>query len=195
MVSVTTTHNTYKLNPSDIVTGRFYEYKHKYLLYIMERNGSFRIGKTCTSLNRSDGRQENGIGGRVRMQQCDKLWILDIYDTEKDALFYELLYSHKFNIPQTRFINNKLNTPTYIQENLDMFFSTINNNQLKNQVIKLFKKFNRDINYPYWSKDNVVKMSDKVSTYIHPNNIIPNKFKIKVKNRFELVTSIKILKT
>ena len=82
----------------------------------MRRGTNYRIG-ICPAMMKSD---ILGIGARMRMNQekADAVWILDVFDTRKEALQQEMYYSYKYNIPMILF-NQRHNENSYSQEFID----------------------------------------------------------------------------
>lgn len=65
------------------------------IVYLMYRTGfGFRVGVTnkCES-------PDNPFGSRPRMEQAERLWVLDVCKDRSEALYLEEYYSLKFGIP------------------------------------------------------------------------------------------------
>jgi hypothetical protein len=75
--------------------------KDKYVCYLMRKGSQFRVGRVPFSY-----KTQNGIFGpaqRASVEGAQCLWILGIYDTEKESAMAENIYSYKYGLPQVCF--------------------------------------------------------------------------------------------
>lgn len=124
--------------------------KDKYVLYLMRKDNSYRIGVT-DGLNKSTG----NAGFRMRLQEerGDGIWILGIYSTRESANFQEAYISWKFGIPDLRFFDVRQ------QEKLDEFWGKVGD--LTTNAKECLEYFGRMIEHPIYEK-----AFDKKSTLI-----------------------------
>lgn len=163
----------------------------KYMVYLMEKDGLFRVG-----YSRFWGK-ENGFGltNRCGSEDADKGWVLQLFDTKEEAYIHESLYSYKFGIPKLVFKdgNNKtdvLGTKTCI----DKFWSLVDKKELYNNGLKCLSHFDKDIRYPlyYRNRESMkknVRASDCLMFYTQVCNLIPevmmcNTFDITSRNNY-----------
>ena len=151
-----------KYTPNHRCFVRFKKYSlNKYCLYLMEKNGFFRIG--INPLWSKDNR--NSITFRARQERCEKFWLLNIYDNKYDAYFDEQFFSIKYGIPQLRFYDNK--TGNITQNDIDK-------NELYYLAVDLLKNFNKNINFPFWEKGEKFYISKNHIFEIKACNIFSN---------------------
>lgn len=136
-------------------------------LYLMERkDGLFRIGIVHLYSSQST----LGIKARARSEGFDRCWILNIYDTQKDAWVAEQTYSLKYQIPQVIF---QMDKTSYNEEDIEKIYSGAG--EIRSHAIALLTEFGRDINYPLWTKDNINRHTARDHCFITQScNIIPN---------------------
>lgn len=136
-------------------------------LYLMERkDGLFRIGIVHLYSSQST----LGIKARARSEGFDRCWILNIYDTQKDAWVAEQTYSLKYQIPQIIF---QMDKTSYNEEDIETIYSGAG--EIRSHAIALLTEFGRDINYPLWTKDNINRHTARDHCFITQScNIIPN---------------------
>jgi len=94
-----------KYTPNHKCIAKFSKLRNKYCVYMMSRylDGMeiFRIGKCKLDYGTS-----SGPAARARAEGAEKLWILDIYDSAKEAAIWEQAISGRFGIPQLVFQRN-----------------------------------------------------------------------------------------
>lgn len=152
-------NNISKYTPEHICLARFNpKYQNCQALYLMERNGYFRIG--ITSLW---GHRNNSVTMRARQENADKFWILKVYEDKRQAFLDEQYYSYSYGIPQLRFKDNY--TGLYYQQELDQLWGRFSKDGLKFNAEALLNIFNRDIHYPLWERGK--------SNYFSKNHIRP----------------------
>lgn len=84
--------------------------KNAFCVYLMEKNGSFRIGKSKLFMN-SNGRWRFGPGARMKAEKADAIWILEVCSTNTDALLAEEYFSVTWQIPKALYLSTlKYNT-------------------------------------------------------------------------------------
>jgi len=78
------------------------ETANKHLVYLMFKEGvGYRIGK---SMIHSQSSSNNfGFQQRCLSEHADRVWVIDTFDTEEEALVQEQLYSLEYRIPTTIF--------------------------------------------------------------------------------------------
>lgn len=112
---------------------------NQYVVYLMYRpDMGFRVGKT----NSWKSAQKHIFGSRPSQEGASKLWVLDIVNTNEEALFLEQQYSLKFGIPTSVF---NASSRGIDQERVDKIFGIFGQN---GQLLLIDKKLHFD--YPNW---------------------------------------------
>lgn len=116
-----------------------------YCIYLMKKGYGFRIGMSRLQMANEN---VNGFGPylRLRSENGDAIWILNIYETREEALKAESYFSAKFRIPQLMF-TVKSEKSFFLQSDLDQLWSEIDN---ENDAIQCLNHFGRMIDYPYF---------------------------------------------
>lgn len=112
--------------------------ENQYIVYLMYRSDlGFRVGKT----NRWK-RTNNLLGQRTASENAEKLWVLDVVNSNEDAIYLEEEYSLKYGIPTCVF-NGQYRGLN--QERINKLFSNFGQNGLK-----LLKEKQLSFYYPHW---------------------------------------------
>lgn len=87
LITIKTDRSKTRVTPEHRVVARFSDkFVDKYVVYLMERKGWFRVG-ICVSARRPY--RSAGVGGRLATEQGDYGWILKVCNTRKEALIEE----------------------------------------------------------------------------------------------------------
>ncbi len=82
-----------------------------FVVYLMEKDGFFRIGKTRLMIQGDGSRSRFSPGYRLGAEKAHRLWILGVYETNTEALLQEERYSLMYQIPKALFLaTNKKET-------------------------------------------------------------------------------------
>jgi hypothetical protein len=150
------TNHYFSCTPEHIMVARWNEkaQKNQFCVYLMEKDGLFRIGKTHLFKISPDGRFRFGPGERARAEKAGALWLLGIYETNTEALLAEESFSVKWQIPKALFIS----TPD--RYNSNGLYKWISQEQLDKHHQGLVKDIShyaqclasigRSIDYPLW---------------------------------------------
>lgn len=169
-----------KYTPEHICFVRFNDdpvYKKAQALYLMEKDGYYRIGITPYQ---SKAAHNPALTSRAKQEKANNFWILDIFETKREAYLSEQYYSYTYSIPQLRFFDNQ--TGVFNQRELDELWSRFDKEKMKKDAINLLKVFKRDIQYPLWERKKHNYFS---KTHIRPIvacNIIPKYMQIPLFN-------------
>lgn len=168
LIQITTANNVSRYTPEHRCIIRFRADKTDgHILYLMEKNGMFRIGITpLWSKNQHSCGYFRGV-----QEGADKMWFLDILD-KKNAYLKEQYYSCKYGIPQMIW-NIAYQKRLLNQEDIDNFYSQFDSEQQLNQAKQLLQEFNRDIKFPIWNRLEKTHMSKTHMCEIKAINIIP----------------------
>lgn len=115
-------------------------------VYLMcDDNYRFRIGKIpFFSVNSC---HQNPWRDKMYKEGCSKIWILKLFDNDKDARVLETKLSYKYQIPQTCW---QLDKVSWTKEDIDYIYEDLNTYE---NAKKCLKEFGRDIEYPLIDKN------------------------------------------
>lgn len=142
---------------------------HKYMVYLMEREGYFRIGISPIW-------SKSGIdfaANRAKQEKAEKLWILKTYVDRISAYSDEQYYSTIFSIPQVIFNHNQ-QKGNINQSYINSYYNRFNKDDLRNNVLKLLNEFKREYDYPFWVKNVGCYFSKLHMFELTACNIIPD---------------------
>lgn len=139
----------------------------KHGVYLMRKDDQYRIGK-C----KMDYVQSSGLSTRMRSEKADCAWLLDVYDTEEEAFFFEQAISGKYGIPQLMFEALKMTRSTYARRAglLQKAWQYIGDNSLRGAAC--LQDFGRDPNYPLMDRYSNKQQSTKRPRQIAACNLI-----------------------
>jgi len=116
----------------------------KAILYMMKRGDSYRVGKTTMRLgHRQDAA---GLTMRMKMQDADAIWVLDVFDTNEEAYLAEHLCSWQFGVPSVQFMKSSQERDGK-QEFLDAFWQKMGS--LESKASECLASYGRMIEYPF----------------------------------------------
>ena len=137
--------------------------------YLMEdEKGRFRVGKT--NIKQRGSHSGFGLKMRMRNEGCVNAWILDTFDTDRDAYLMEQIVSYKFGIPQICFSGN--------EEEVDLIYSCIPD--IKNRAIQCLTEFHRLIDYPFVTLNDDNHYSRLHSFTVNACNLLPKIMQVNV---------------
>lgn len=152
--SISTDEENYICTGEHKVLARWSEKaKEAFCVYLMEKNGFFRIGKTKLFKN-SNGRYRFGPGERMRAEKADAIWLLGIYKTNSKALLAEEYFSVEWQIPKALFLATDKSERKWdglyrwvSQEKLDLHHKLLQ--KPREHYAKLLFKQGLSIEYPF----------------------------------------------
>jgi len=159
--------------------------EYNYILYLMEKNGLFRIG--ITPVWSKDGINFNA--NRTKQENADKFWILNVYKNKIDAYLDEQYYSLIYQIPQLIFCYRQ-QKGNINQEYIDTFYDRFDKSKFKNNAINILNSFNRKYDYPFWFKGGGCYFSKEHMFELNACNIISELMQIVIfdKNNIRIQT-------
>ena len=143
-----------------------YKNVNKYLLYLIEKDGKFRIG-----IMPIQSRHGFGLSVRSRQEKANKSWILKTFDDRDEAYYNEQYYSYEYGIPQLRFIDNQ--TGTMRQCDIDSIWDRFDTNKMLNNANTLLNLFGRLYEYPFWYQNSNIHNSRTGICEMKACNLIP----------------------
>lgn len=137
--------------------------------YLMEDSrGRFRVGKT--NIKQRGSHSGFGLKMRMRNEGCVKAWILDTFETDREAYLMEQIVSYKFGIPQICFSGN--------EEEIDLIYSCIPD--IRNRAVQCLYEFHRLIEYPFVTLNDNNHYSKLHSFTINACNLLPKIMQVNV---------------
>lgn len=130
MIRVDTGSESYECTDNHICFAKWNEEsKDLFIVYMMQSESKFRIGKTSLFKVSKRGKVHSGLLGRVRKEGAKKAWILGYYKTNTEALFAEEYFSCTWGIPKACFAASNMQKTKWnglykwaTQEQLDRHF-------------------------------------------------------------------------
>lgn len=142
-----------KTTPNHIMFGKLNPEPGIYYIYLMYRvDKGYRIGMTQGVRSRK-GEVVNGLMVRINQEHGDKIWILKTCESKEEAIYYEQLFSVKYQIPTCCYhaIGRNL---TMGQEYIDRIFEEIDT---RSNVVKLMDDLLLFEEYPHYRPNAVIR--------------------------------------
>ena len=153
-----------------------------YAVYIMmNEKGMYRIGKTKLRRNNNTF----SLNHRMKSEGCVKAWIIDIYDTEKEARISEIVNSCKFGIPQIIFDyerasnHGKHGSPYFSNEEIEKIYYEIGEN-IEDRVKRCLEFYGKKIEHPFIEKGNKNYISSDHFVEIRACNLFPKYMEVNI---------------
>ncbi|MCF6465411.1 UvrD-helicase domain-containing protein [Clostridium sp. Cult2] len=141
-----------KATPNHIMFGKLNSEPGVLYVYLMYRKDKgYRIGITQGVRSR-EGQIVNGLMVRLNQEHGDKIWILRTCESKEEAIFYEQLFSVKYQIPTVCFHVMGRNI-SLGQEYIDRLFDEIDT---ENNVVKLMEDLLLFEEYPHHRPNGVI---------------------------------------
>lgn len=130
--------------------------KQGYALYLMSKNGQYRIG-TAQTWYTSTVSGGFGPSMRARQEKADLMWVLEIFETKEQALIQEKVIWTLFGLPDLIFKSSGKLSST--QEHLDVAWAAIGDNSIRAK--ECLRYFRREFTLPFWKKGQSLHVGDK----------------------------------
>jgi hypothetical protein len=135
--------------------------KNCFIVYLMEKGGNYRVGKTCLLVDNAGNGMRFGLASRARQERADKAWVLGVYETNTEALLAEEYYSVTWSVPKSLFcISTDRKNVKY-----NGLYKWVTQERLNAHHASLVKPFShykallqsvgREIEYPMWEANGV----------------------------------------
>ncbi len=136
--------NIIRATPNHIFFTSFVNIPDKFFVYLMYRHDyGYRIGFSKSV--RSDSRRKiPGLRVRANQENAEKIWILRVCDSKKEAQYFEHFYSVKYEIPTMVFKTSRDMKIT--QKMIEQLYREIDSNK---NVKKLSDDLLLDLRYPH----------------------------------------------
>lgn len=148
--------------------------KDKYILFLMcNEEGMYKIGTTKFKTHTNNTFSASNRNGR---EKCNKIWILNIFDTHSEAKKWGIIESYTYGIPQLVLNKNRTNSDNFINnENVIEIYDELKSRyNIELKVIELLKQYGKDIRYPFYTSNEVKKISRSHIFECNACNIFPN---------------------
>ena len=156
LLTIKTEISRTRITPNHHLTVRWKDcHTKKWVVYLMRKGSWYRIGVAQLHYG-GKARGASGVLARLRREHADAAWILDIFDNLHDALFFEQLYSNKYNIPDLTFEQQSRSENQLSSQDLREIWNQIDPDSMFRNAQELLSSLGKDIRYPIWdySGDN-----------------------------------------
>jgi len=149
--------------------------KEAYATYIMRKGDRWRIGTVQMFANSSPAsKNKNGefrVKMRMNQEDADSVWLLRVFNTDREARMYEQIVSFKYGIPQVTF-----RPPCGCKNNLDAeFIETVFSSlgDLTDKATACLADHRLEILFPFCSKSCRSKNGSFATRLIQAANLLP----------------------
>ena len=171
IITITTKNNLYSsYTPGHRTYVRIHNKENLHTVYLMcDNNYRFRVGKI--QLGTGANHKHNSWRRKMQDEGCEKIWLLGIYHSDKEARVEEAKISYKYGIPQSCWQVNKV---SWSEEDINYIYADI---PIKERSEKCLQDYGLDIKYPFhdssidWMVNN--HFAGNGSVLIYASNIIP----------------------
>lgn len=156
------------MSPNHKIWASYPKLNNQYIVYLMYRHDlGYRVGKTNTWKS-----SKYPLGLRANSENAEKLWVLDIVQTNEEALFLEEMYSLTYGIPTCVFngTHRGLN-----QDRINKIFDYFGKNGFRLLEDKKLSK-----QYPHWivsSNSNSNKHTIRINAHSKKNTQVTLEWK------------------
>jgi len=97
LITIETNESKTRVTPNHTVLARFSDnfFNDKFIVYLMNRGDWWRIGKTNSGYRPY---KSGGLYSRMAKEKAERGWILGVFETEREALDYEVICQAKYGI-------------------------------------------------------------------------------------------------
>jgi hypothetical protein len=149
LITVQVNDNTSQYTPNHKCLVRWRSDKtNGFALYLMQKQNYFRIGITPLWTKNKQG----SVTMRAKAENADKMWILNIYPTKREAYFAEQYFSILYSMPQMIFTLRQQAKTLLTQQEIEQYYQLFNTQTLYNNALKILQHHNKDIDLPFWHK-------------------------------------------
>jgi len=145
--------------------------KGKHVVYLMRKGGSFRIGKSQAGYTSQHG--QLGFMARASNEGAEKVWVLSIHDSDREARIAEAVTAAKFGLPVIMFKDSMAKSRSANrngdQAYIDAVFSALGD--LTHNAIAALNAHGRHLEYPIWRK-GAANLKNRRVTEIHACNLM-----------------------
>ena len=161
LISVTAMGKTSRYTQNHICLAR--HRKHWYCTYLMKRGNTFRVGMSAL------WNKQVGAGPllRLRAEDADALWILDVFPTRREAIIAEQAVTIRYGLPQLMFTEKSGALIT--QAALDQLWANIDNTEKAKGALAAFGRL---LEYPYFTKQDNLHASLKRPHRVRACNLL-----------------------
>jgi DNA helicase-2/ATP-dependent DNA helicase PcrA len=129
--------------------------EYHWCTYIMRKGNYFRVGKTRFFRSAGDVYKKYAVIGlalRIRQENADAGWVLEIHTSEAEATAYEQVVAANYGLPEACFkaANNCVH---FTQEIIDSIFERIPNQLAK--AARCLQDHGRELSFPLFHREQV----------------------------------------
>lgn len=174
-----------RVTPNHKVTVRWSaEAEDKHTVYLMKKGNWWRIGTAKAVVKRgSEEKRTSGVNQRALAEGADSAWILGVFDSKNDALFYENLWSNKYKVPDIVFRDEQKGRSEHClrTEQLEEIWEQIDSETGAKQILDIF---GLDENLPFYTPRTGTNRGNR-GWLSHAANLISGYMEIPVDNEEE----------
>ncbi len=151
LISVHAGDSVARVTPNHKFTVRWNEEaRSKHAVYLMRKGDWWRIGITRVAREES---KSSGLGIRLSAEGGDAAWVLGMFDSKNEALFYERLWGQQYQIPDMVFQTSKWAYSSQSEhclttEQIESIWSQIDS---ASGALRLLDDLKLDAQYPFMS--------------------------------------------
>jgi superfamily I DNA/RNA helicase len=145
--------------------------REAYATYLMQKGSRWRVGTVqMFSKKRSEKNGEFRLKMRMNQEDADSVWVLKVFDTDRDARMHEQIVSCRYGIPQVTFRppHGKTNLS---REFIDGVFSAMGD--MTESGRRCLDDHDRDILFPFCQKADRSKNGCRAGRFLQAVNVLP----------------------
>lgn len=133
--------------PQHILFANLVLTENKFYVYLMyRRDKGFRVGMAKSLRQNGHGQDAIGLLVRCNQEKADKMWVLKVCDSKREALYFETYIATSYGLPTLVFLTGGRKMAIE-QEDIDALFNAVDTRE---RVQKLFKDTGLHFDYPHY---------------------------------------------
>lgn len=149
LINLITEKGVTKYTPNHHCFANFSRLRKRTALYLMRSENRWRVGVAAM-----DYKHASGPIARARAEKADALWVLDTFETKREALEVEAAIQAAYGIPDITFEWAGVHTRGYASEEaLEAVWQRIAEIDFTSRAEDLLKAFRRELAYPIWTPE------------------------------------------
>ena len=154
---------------------------NKYLVYLMRKGTSFRVGRSRLLIKRAGHKNGRlGVIARARIEKADGLWILKTFEKEGESAIYENYVAASYGFPTATFEPVKSPNTFLTEDNLALLWSMFDRSLLLDRARKCLLDHDKDIRFPLYSMGTRQSPNSRYLHEVHSINLIPEIMQVPV---------------
>lgn len=154
---------------------------NKYLVYLMRKGTSFRVGRSRLLIRRTGYKNGRlGVIARARIEKADGLWILKTFEKESESAIYENYVAASYGFPTATFEPVRSPNTFLAQDNLMALWSMFDRSVLLERAKTCLIDHDKDIRFPLYSMGTRQAPNNRYLCEVHSINLIPEIMQVPV---------------